>query len=95
MGHNNIFLERTLRSAGLEKVLWSARPFDTVRRSPGRIRESVLAAAEPGGIVLLHEGLGGGSGTVSRTVAALPSILSGLRDKGLEPVPWGRLREAS
>jgi peptidoglycan/xylan/chitin deacetylase (PgdA/CDA1 family) len=91
MGHNNIFLGRALGAAGLEKVLWSCRPFDTLRRSPEKIRRSVLASAAPGGILLLHEGVAKRSGAPSRTVAALPGILHGLREKGLEPVPLGRL----
>jgi peptidoglycan/xylan/chitin deacetylase (PgdA/CDA1 family) len=95
MGHNNVFLAPALQSAGLEKALWSARPFDTLKRSPVRIRDSVLASSQPGGIILLHEGVRGDPRTPSRTVEALPSILEGLREKGLEPVPLGRLRDGS
>jgi peptidoglycan-N-acetylglucosamine deacetylase len=92
MGHNNVFLERALSGTHLTKTLWSSRSFDTVRRSPGRIRDAVIASASPGGIILLHEGAVRSPGKPSGTVAALPSILAGLRDKGLEPVSLGNLR---
>jgi peptidoglycan/xylan/chitin deacetylase (PgdA/CDA1 family) len=94
MGHNNIFLQGALESAGIEKVLWSTRSFDTLRRSPERIRNKVLDSAAPGGIILLHEGVRRSSGGPSGTVSALSSIIRGLREIGLEPVPLGRLRAA-
>jgi len=94
VGHKNLFLGNALRGTGLEVVIWSVRPFDTLDRSPERIRRSVLGAALPGGIILLHEGGRRNPGDPSRTVAALPSIILGLREKGLEPVSLGNLLEA-
>jgi len=93
VGHKNLFLGDALRGTGLEVVTWSARPFDTLARSPERIRRSVIAAAMPGEIILLHEGVRRSPGEPSRTVAALPSIIRGLREKGLEPVTLGKLLE--
>ena len=93
VGHKSVFLEDALHGTGLEVVTWSARPFDTLDRSPGRILRSVVAAATPGGIILLHEGVRRSPGEPSRTVAALPSIILGLREKGLEPVSLGSLLE--
>ena len=72
VGHKNLFLEDALRGTGLEVVIWSVRPFDTLRRPPERIRRSVLGAARPGGIILLHEGGRRSPGEPSPTVAALP-----------------------
>jgi peptidoglycan/xylan/chitin deacetylase (PgdA/CDA1 family) len=49
--------------------------------------ENVLSRAHPGGIVLLHDGgAGEGNPTRTATVEALPRILEGLRERGLEPV---------
>ncbi len=95
MGHRTFFLEGSLAEAGLELVLWSRRPFDTLPVSPERIRKRVVASAAPGEILGLHEGVGRAPGSPSRTVAALPAILRGLRERGLEPAPLGALRDAS
>ncbi len=95
MGHRTFFLEEALAEAELEMVLWSRRSFDTLPRSPERIRDRIVASAAPGEILVLHEGVGRAPGSPSRTVAALPAILRGLREKGLEPSPLGALRDAS
>jgi len=94
MGHGNFFLRSELEGSGLEVVTWSVRPFDTLNRSPERIVQKVMAAARPGAIILLHEGAGRRPGEASRSVAALPTIIRGLREKGLEPVSLGSLLEA-
>ncbi|MCI0656015.1 MAG: polysaccharide deacetylase family protein [Acidobacteria bacterium] len=86
MGHKSLSLAEVLREEGLQMVVWSVRPFDTVRRSANGIRESVLSKVRPGGILLLHEGTGRGQGEPSRTVQALAPMLKGLRERGLEPV---------
>jgi len=50
-------------------------------RDPGTaaVVQRTLAALHPGAIISLHFGHPG-------TVAALPAVLGGLRDRGLEPV---------
>ncbi len=94
-GHKSLFLGEALRGTGLEVVTWSVRPFDTLDRSPERIRRIVLDAARPGGIILLHEGGSRNPGEPSRTVAALPLILAGLKERGLEPVSLGTVLETA
>ena len=91
MGHRGLSLEEVLREEGLTLVIWSVRPFDTVSRSPDSIRLHLLDRAEPGGILLLHEGIRRRIAGVSPTVLALPGILTGLRARGLEPVTLGEL----
>ena len=86
MGHKSLTLSQVLHEQGLQMVTWSVRPFDTMRRTAETIRESVLSKVKPGGIVLLHEGTGREPGKPSRTVQALPCMLKGLRERGLEPV---------
>jgi len=92
MGHKNIFLSGQLARSGLTMVTWSARPFDTMGGPASRIRDRLLARAEPGGILLLHEGVRRHDGEVSPTVEALPGIIEGLRSRGLEPVNLESLR---
>lgn len=86
MGHRSLSLAAVLHEEDLQMVTWSVRPFDTVRRSAEGIRKNVVSNAKPGGILLLHEGMGRRPGEPSRTVQALPSMLTGLRERGLEPV---------
>ena len=92
MGHKNIFLCDALRASGLDMVTWSVRPFDTVRRSPERIRDIVVARSRPGSIILMHEGVRRQPGRPSPPVGALAGIIEGLRDRGLEPVSLEGLR---
>jgi peptidoglycan-N-acetylglucosamine deacetylase len=65
---------------GLRTVLWTVDPRDWQRgTSTDQIVRRVLGQATPGAIVLLHDG----GGDRSATVAALPRIIAGLRDRGL------------
>src|SRR5581483_6303588 len=70
------------RRLGLVPVLWSVDTRDWQDPPPGVIAERALAGARPGAIILLHDG----GGDRSRTLAALPAILAGLRARGLEAV---------
>ncbi|MBC3986490.1 polysaccharide deacetylase family protein [Streptomyces sp. AC536] len=63
-------------------TLWDVDSRDWSRPGPERIAASVLATARPGSVVLMHEG----AGDRSQTVRALPSIIEGLLERGLEPV---------
>jgi cellulose synthase/poly-beta-1,6-N-acetylglucosamine synthase-like glycosyltransferase len=62
-------------------------PHDFDERTAGSLANRVLREAAAGGVILLHDG----GGDRSATVAALPLIIDGLRHKGLEIVPLGRL----
>jgi len=55
-GLKNLFVHPALQRRQLALIGWSARGFDTVRRDPGLVAETVLEGAKPGGILLLHEG---------------------------------------
>lgn len=64
---------------GYSVVMWSTDPRDWMSgRSAAVITQEVLSKAQPGGIVLLHDG----GGDRSQTVQALPAIIQGLKDKG-------------
>jgi peptidoglycan/xylan/chitin deacetylase (PgdA/CDA1 family) len=68
------------RRRGLRTVLWTVDPADWRRGTrPEQIVQRVLAATGPGSIVLLHDG----GGDRSATVAALPQIIKGLKQRKL------------
>ncbi len=76
-------LVRAAAALGQRVVLWSVDPADW---SPGssakEITKRVLSAVRPGSIVILHDG----GGDRSATLAALPAIVRGIRQRGLQLV---------
>lgn len=76
----SVRLGRAARLARMQMVTWDVDPRDWQTRDPDVITERVLDGTRPGSIVLLHEGNGAAS------VRALTAIVTGLRDRGLEPV---------
>ncbi len=63
-------------------LLWDVDPGDYLRPSPDTIARRVVRDARPGSITVLH--------LLDGTASALPAIIDGLRERGLEPV--GALR---
>jgi peptidoglycan-N-acetylglucosamine deacetylase len=76
-----------LRKLHLLMVLWSTDTDDYTLPGVAAIEQSALAGAHPGAIILMHDA----GGDRSETVAALPTIIAGLRRKGLHPVTIPRL----
>ena len=68
-------------------TLWDVDSRDWARPGSERIAATVLEAAGPGSVVLLHEG----GGDRRQTVRALPAIIEGLLERGLELVTVGEL----
>lgn len=72
----------TLRVAGAEgyayTVLWDVDPQDWTRPGARAIAARVLGHARSGSIVVMH--------VLDQTAAALPAILDGLAQRGLQPV---------
>ena len=68
-------------------TLWDVDSRDWSRPGPEQIAATVLEAAGPGSVVLMHEG----AGDRGQTVQALPSIIEGLLERGLELVTVGDL----
>ena len=73
-----------LAAAGMPVILWNVSPRDWKVHNAAVIERRVLAAARPGAIVLLHD-------TYPATVAAVPSIVDGLRARGYTLVTIPRL----
>jgi peptidoglycan-N-acetylglucosamine deacetylase len=71
-------LQRTARSLGLATVLWNVDPSDYAQPGTGTIERRVLAAVQPGSIVISHDG----GGPRGQTLAAYPAIIASLRRRG-------------
>ncbi|WP_395298154.1 polysaccharide deacetylase family protein [Kitasatospora hibisci] len=94
-GRSPELLERVAES-GLTTVLWDVETNDWARPGPEVVAERVLRQVRPGSIVLMHDG----GGDRSRTVAALPAVITGLRERGyrlvaLEELAAGRARTSA
>jgi peptidoglycan/xylan/chitin deacetylase (PgdA/CDA1 family) len=86
-GHTSATMLKELRKAGYVSIGWDVDSTDWRETDPEKIAAQVLSQAHPGAIVLMHDGgLAGGNPDRSGTVAALPAIISGLRERGYEPV---------
>jgi peptidoglycan-N-acetylglucosamine deacetylase len=77
-------LVQEARRQHMRVVLWDVDPMDWKQGVSAReITHNVLSDARAGSIILLHDG----GGDAAHTVAALPKIIRGLRDRGLQFVP--------
>ena len=65
-------------SLGMRTVTWDVDPTDWANPGSGAVYSRIVAAAQPGSIILMHDGGGDRSGTL----AALPSIIDTLRARG-------------
>ena len=91
-GAETPFTKAAVRRAGMRTVLWDVEVADWSETDPARLASHVLEAVRPGSIVLLHDGSDGQPGADrSVLLAALPTILAGLRDRGLQGVTVDRL----
>ncbi len=75
---------------GLTTVLWDVDAKDWSRPGPAVIAERVLSQVRPGSVVLMHDG----GGDRSQTVAALPAVIAGLRERGYRLVDLDELLAA-
>lgn len=55
-GLKSPFLHPVLQARGLELIGWSARGFDTLRSDGVAVARTIRKQAQPGAIILLHEG---------------------------------------
>jgi peptidoglycan/xylan/chitin deacetylase (PgdA/CDA1 family) len=65
-------------SLGMRTITWDVDPADWTNPSSGAVYSRIVGAAQPGSIILMHDGGGDRSGTL----AALPSIIDTLRARG-------------
>jgi peptidoglycan/xylan/chitin deacetylase (PgdA/CDA1 family) len=84
-GFRNPNIFRILKEMRMSMVGWQVRAFDTQSKDPLVISRRILKKAQPGGVLLLHDGSDSASNQDrAATVAALPEILRVLRDRGLQ-----------
>ncbi len=82
-GHTSNTMLEELHKAGYVSIGWDLDSRDWSDASVDEIVSSVLDHAHPGAIVLMHDGgLGGGNPDRSKTIAALPRVLDGLKAQG-------------
>jgi peptidoglycan/xylan/chitin deacetylase (PgdA/CDA1 family) len=78
---------RTIGDEGFATiVLWDVDPWDWSTPGSGAVTSRVLTHVRAGSIVVLH--------AIPGTASALPGIIEGLRDRGLEPVTLEELLAA-
>jgi peptidoglycan/xylan/chitin deacetylase (PgdA/CDA1 family) len=82
---------RATRALDLRTVQWDVAGFDWKRITPRQIADNVLRKAQPGSIILLHDGDSAGKNARKNTVEALPLIIRGLRDRELQIAPLSQL----
>ncbi|HET9918374.1 MAG TPA: polysaccharide deacetylase family protein [Ktedonobacteraceae bacterium] len=86
-GNFNDQVQSIAASLGLSTVLWSVDPRDWSRPGTDAIIQNVLSSTKNGSIILMHDG----GGDRSQTVAALPTIISTLLQRGFRFVTIPRM----
>jgi len=77
-GHFNGQVQAIGASLGLSTILWNVDPRDWSRPGVNTIIQRVLDTTNNGAIILMHDG----GGDRSQTVAALPTIITTLEQRG-------------
>ncbi len=91
-GFRNPRIFGILKEMGMSLVGWQTHALDTVVKDPNAIAERILKTCRPGGVLLLHDGWDrDGEKDRTPTLEALPLILQGLRNRGLEFYTLDRL----
>ncbi|WP_051300211.1 polysaccharide deacetylase family protein [Actinomadura rifamycini] len=77
-GAGDAMVEAQARALGMRTVRWTIDTHDWRGRTPEEIAATVLTRAEPGAVVLMHDGVA----RSAATVRALPTVVRGLRARG-------------
>jgi peptidoglycan-N-acetylglucosamine deacetylase len=77
-GYTNGSVVSQLAARGLGELMWDVDPSDYLRPGTSVIVQRVLGALHPGAIIAMHDG----GGDRSQTAAALPAIITGIRQAG-------------
>jgi peptidoglycan/xylan/chitin deacetylase (PgdA/CDA1 family) len=91
-GYRNPKIFGILREMGMSLVGWQTHALDSVAKDPRAIAQRILKTCRPGGVILLHDGWDrDGEKDRTPTLKALPLILQGLKDRGLQFFTLDRL----
>jgi peptidoglycan/xylan/chitin deacetylase (PgdA/CDA1 family) len=91
-GFKNPALGDVLKEQQMQAVGWQVRGFDAVVNDAAHIAKRIVDQANPGGVILLHDGAGlQGTQDRAATLQALPVVIDGLRARGQEVVPLDEL----
>jgi len=91
-GFRNPRIFAILKEMGMSLVGWQTHALDTVAKDPRAIAQRILKTFQPGGVILLHDGWDrDGEKDRTPTLEALPLILQGLKDRGLQFFTLDRL----
>ena len=84
-GFKNPALGDVLGELDMKAIGWQVRGLDSMRGDADAITDRIVKGAQPGGVIMLHDGSGyGGRVDRSGTIEALPRIIEGLRARGLQ-----------
>lgn len=86
-GNFNDQTQAIAASLGLSTILWSVDPRDWSMPGTDAIIQNVLSSTKNGSIILMHDG----GGDRSQTVAALPTIITTLQQRGFHFVTIPRM----
>jgi peptidoglycan/xylan/chitin deacetylase (PgdA/CDA1 family) len=86
-GEFNSSVRSIAASLGLSTVVWNVDPKDWSRPGTNAIIQNVLKSVHNGSIILLHDG----GGNRSETVAALPTIITRLAQRGFQFITIPRM----
>jgi peptidoglycan/xylan/chitin deacetylase (PgdA/CDA1 family) len=86
-GQHTPFIAHQLAERGMTMITWDVSAGDWATTDGQLVAQRVLAKVGPGSIILLHDGIDGDV-TSDRSVilTALPLIIQGLEQRGLQPV---------
>ncbi len=82
-GRVNQYVRDQIRARGLRTMKWTKDTEDWKQPGSSVIVQRALAGAEPGGVILLHDG----GPDLTQTVDALPTIIEGIQARGLRLAP--------
>jgi peptidoglycan/xylan/chitin deacetylase (PgdA/CDA1 family) len=86
-GSHTPFMARVVEDHGMTMVTWDDSAGDWATDNGDLVARRILDKVKPGSIILLHDGIDGNIGADRSVILrALPLIIEGLRERGLEPV---------
>lgn len=94
-GSHTPFMAHEVQQHDMRMVTWDVSAGDWATTDGDLVARRVLDNVRPGSIILLHDGLDGNAGAErSVLLSALPMILDGLKERGLQPVRLDELLDA-